>query len=417
MSAVDPTPPPPVAGGDVAGQDAEGEDLRGQLVIELGRALHEAGAPAHRVEAAIQAVSEAIGLRVSSLSQPTSLILDLPDRTRVLRVEPAPVNLARMVGIDAIATEITRGALDVRGGLAALARVEALDPPYPKGLAVVASAASSASAAVLFGAPVPAVAAAGGLGVFVGALDRVSQKFPGYRRIHDIATAFLVAAVATTLGRLLPVSATLVTLAGIVSLLPGLTVTVALIELATRHLASGTARLAGAVVTLLQLGIGTALGWRLAALLPKAVKPVGEPVPDALHAWVVPVAAAAFVVAFRARPRDYPWILGVSLMAFFAGREGQHLLGPWLGACVGGLVVGLLSNLQAIVRRVPAAVTQVPALILLVPGSVGFRGFGAVLNDDVSGGVDAGLRMLVIAGSLVAGTLAAGVLLPPRRHL
>ena len=44
------------------------------------------------------------------------------------------------------------------------------------------------------------------------------------------------------------------------------------------------------------------------------------------------------------------------------------------------------------------------------------RGFGALLNDDVTGGVDAGFRMLVIAGSLVAGTLAAGVLLPPRRQ-
>ena len=68
-------------------------------------------------------------------------------------------------------------------------------------------------------------------------------------------------------------------------------------------------------------------------------------------------------------------------------------------------------------RRVPTAVTQVPALILLVPGSVGFRGFGSMLDNDVTAGVDAGFRMLVVAGSLVAGMLAAGVILPPRRHL
>lgn len=400
-----------------AATEAPEPDLRGQLVVELGRALHEAGAPAHRLEAALEAVSRSLGIAVSSLSQPTSLILDLPDRTRVLRVEPAAVNLARMVAVDTIATEVSRGTLDVRGGLAAVAAVAERDPRYPKALGVVASAAASASAAVFFGAPLPAIGVAALLGVLVGGLDVVSQSYAGYRRIHDLATAFFVAAVATALGRVFPVSATLVTLAGIVSLLPGLTLTVALTELATRHLASGTARLMGAIVTLLQLGIGTALGWRVAALLPKAVKPVGEPVPDGLHWLVVPVAAAAFVVSFRARPRDYPWIAGVSLVAFFAGREGQELLGPELGACVGGLVVGLLSNLQAVLRRVPTAVTQVPALILLVPGSVGFRGFGALLNDDVTGGVDAGFRMLVIAGSLVAGTLAAGVLLPPRRHL
>jgi uncharacterized membrane protein YjjP (DUF1212 family) len=392
-------------------------DPRGRLVLELGRALHEAGAPAHRLEAALDAVSRSLGIEVSSLSQPTSLILDLPDRTRVLRVEPAAVNLARMVAVDTIATEVSRGTLDVDGGLAALARLAERDPRYPKALGVVATAASAASAAVFFGASLPAVGVAALLGVLVGGLEVVSQAYAGYRRIHELATAFFVAAVATALGRVFPVSATLVTLAGIVSLLPGLSLTVALTELATRHLASGTARLTGAIVTLLQLGIGTALGWRLAALLPRALKPVGDPVPDALQWLVVPIAAAAFVVSFRARPRDYPWIVGVSLVAFFAGREGQDLLGPELGACIGGLVVGLLSNLQAVVRRVPTAVTQVPALILLVPGSVGFRGFGAMLNDDVTGGVDAGFRMLVVAGSLVAGTLAAGVLLPPRRHL
>jgi len=392
-------------------------DARGALVVALGRALHEAGAPAHRLEASIDALSRSLGVQVSALSQPTSLILDLGDRTYVLRVEPGEVNLARMVAIDAVAADVSRGSLNAHEGLAALAAIQTAPPPYPGWLSVLSTAASSAAAAVFFDAPPLAIATAAGLGAFVGCLSQISLSFAGYRRLHELAAPFAVAAIATALGRVLPVSATLVTLAGIVSLLPGLSLTVALTELATRHLSSGTARLVGAVVTLLQLGIGTALGWRLAALLPRALKPVGEPLADIFQVLVVPIAAAAFVVSFRARPRDYPWIVGVSLVAFVAARQGQHLLGPELGACVGGLVVGLLSNLQAVVRRVPTAVTQVPALILLVPGSVGFRGFGAMLDNDVAAGVDAGFRMLVIAGSLVAGLLAAGVLLPPRRHL
>lgn len=410
MSDPAPHPPaPPLDAAEVA--------LRGELVVALARALHEAGVPAHRLEAAIASVTRALGIAVSCLSQPTSLIIDLPERTRVLRVEPAAVDLARMVQVDGIAMAVSRGDLDVRAGLDALAvvaRPSRLQHPL---VVLAATAASSAAAAVFFGAPPLAVGVAGGLGVLAGALEGLSARWAGYRRIHELATSFAIAAAATAIGRVVPVSATLVTLAGIVSLLPGLTLTVALTELATRHLASGTARLTGAVVTLLQLGIGTALGWRLATLLPPALRPVGDPVPEALQFLAVPVAAAAFLVAFRARRQDYLWILGVSLLAFFAGREGQDLLGPELGACIGGLAVGLLSNLQAVIRRVPTAVTQVPALILLVPGSVGFRGFGAMLNDDVTGGVDAGFRMLVIAGSLVAGTLAAGVLLPPRRYL
>lgn len=392
-------------------------DPRGELIVALGRALHEAGAPAHRLEAAIASVSGSLGMQVSCLSQPTSVILDLGDRTRVLRVEPAGVNLARMVAIDAIATDVSRGVLDAAGGLRALAAVHEREPQYPWWLSATATAVAAGTAAVFFGAGAPAVAVASGLGLVTAAVGLLSRRSAGLLRIHDLATSFLVAALATVLGRFLPVSATLVTLAGIVSLLPGFTLTVALTELATRHLASGTARLVGAIVTLLQLGIGTALGWRLAAVLPRALRPVGDPLPEGLHVFVVPLAAAAFLVSLRARPRDYLWILGVSLVGYVAAHEGQVLLGPELGACVGGLVVGLLSNLQAVLRRIPTAVTQVPALLLLVPGSIGFRGFGAMLDDDVTAGVDAGFRMLVIAGSLVAGMLAAGVLLPPRRHL
>jgi uncharacterized membrane protein YjjP (DUF1212 family) len=391
-------------------------EVRQELVLRLARALHEAGVPAHRLEAAIEAVSSALGLEVSVVSQPTSLILDLGTVTRVMRVSPATADLGRMVEIDTIASAVSRGSLSPSAAVALLST-----PRPPSALSVWLGPASTAvtagTAAVFFAAPPLAVGVSAGLGLLVGLLDRLAAHHAAYKRVHEIAASFLVAAVATALGRVLPVSATLVTLAGIVSLLPGLSITVALTELATRHLASGTARLMGAVVTLLQLGIGTALGWRLAAVLPRALKPVGEAPGELVQFAMVPIAATAFVVVFRARLRDWPWIVAVSLVGFAAAREGQWLLGPELGACVGGLVVGLASNLQAVLRRVPTSVTQMPGLLLLVPGSVGFRGFGAMLDHDVDAGVNAGFRMLVIAGSLVAGLLAAGVFLPPRRYL
>src|SRR5690606_30564729 len=73
--------------------------------------------------------------------------------------------------------------------------------------------------------------------------------------------AFLVAGL-TTSG-----SAYQTSLAGLVVLLPGLTFTIGLTELSTRHLASGTARLAGALVTFLGLGFGVALGSKAGALI------------------------------------------------------------------------------------------------------------------------------------------------------
>lgn len=393
------------------------DDPRGRFLIALARALHESGVPAHRLEDTVDLAANALGVPVNCLSQPTSLILDLGDGAHVLRVHPREVHLERMVLIDAIGGEVARGRLFPSDALQQLDAVMRRPERWPGWLALVAGGVSSASAAVFFHAPWAAVAVAGALGLLAALLGNLARSWRPYGRVHELAASFLVAAIATLLGRALPVSATLVTLAGIIGLLPGLSLTVALTELATRHLASGTARLMGAVVSFVQLGIGTALGWRLAALLPKAIRPIGDAPPEAALWAAVPVAAGAFVVSLRARPRDYFWIVGVSLLGFGAAQAGQTWLGPELGAFVGGLVVGLASNVQARVRRVATAVTQVPGLLLLVPGSVGFRGFGAMLDDDVSAGVSAGFATVVIAASLVAGILAAGILLPPRRSL
>ena len=62
-----------------------------------------------------------------------------------------------------------------------------------------------------------------------------------------------------------PVS--IATLAGLIVLVPGLTVTTAITELATSHLTAGTTRMAGAFMTFIAIGFGVALGYRIAAML------------------------------------------------------------------------------------------------------------------------------------------------------
>lgn len=385
------------------------------FLVALARAMHEAGAPAHRLEDAVDRAAKAMGVPFDCLSQPTSLILGVGSVTRVLRVTPKEVHLGRLVAIEAVGDLVARRGLHPQEGLARLEAV--LGAPDRHGLLAVLltpGVVAACAAVVLEGGP-EAVLVSGGLGLVVGLLDQLARGWPAYARVHVLLASFVVALAATAMARVVPVPVAVVTVAGVISLLPGLTLTVALTELATGHLASGTARATGAAVTFLMLALGTSLGWQPAELLPPALAwaPRGQP---PLATWLVlPVSAAAFTVAFRARRRDYPAILVVSVLGFAAARQGQAWLGGELGASLGGLAVGIASNLQARWRGVPTAVTQVPGLLLLVPGSVGFRGFGAMLEDDFTVGIDAVFSMVTIAGSLVAGILAAGVLVPPRR--
>jgi uncharacterized membrane protein YjjB (DUF3815 family) len=56
-----------------------------------------------------------------------------------------------------------------------------------------------------------------------------------------------------------------------------------------------------------------------------------------------------------------------------------------------------------------------PGLIPLVPGSLGMRGTTLIFKSDTAGGADWAVAAIVVAGSLVAGILAANVFVPPRR--
>jgi uncharacterized membrane protein YjjB (DUF3815 family) len=59
----------------------------------------------------------------------------------------------------------------------------------------------------------------------------------------------------------------------------------------------------------------------------------------------------------------------------------------------------------------------VPAVLLLVPGSMGFRGVSALLGRDTLSGVGTLFEMFVVAIAIVAGLLVANAVVSPRRSL
>ncbi|MFN0062509.1 MAG: threonine/serine exporter family protein [Myxococcaceae bacterium] len=99
------------------------------------------------------------------------------------------------------------------------------------------------------------------------------------------------------------------------------------------------------------------------------------------------------------------------------GRIGSLALGPELGVFIGALLLGMGSNALARLLQRPSVVTLVPGLMLLVPGSIGFRSLFSLLEQNVVAGVGAAFSMLMVAVSLVAGLLTANAVLPSRGAL
>jgi uncharacterized membrane protein YjjB (DUF3815 family) len=103
-------------------------------------------------------------------------------------------------------------------------------------------------------------------------------------------------------------------------------------------------------------------------------------------------------------------VLGVA-----AGRFGASRLGLELGMFVAAFGVALASSAYERWRRRPAPVVLVPGILLLVPGSIGYRSMASLMERHTVAGIDAAFTMILTAVSLVAGLLIAGVLVPEPR--
>ncbi len=397
----------------------ESTDERVPFVLELASALHEAGHATHRLEEGLDATAGRLGIRGQYFVTPTSIFASFgtgtAQQTYMIRTAPKPPDLGRLARVTAIAQAVVRGGMTLGQGRTQLALVA--ERPAPKALAlVVANGLASAAAARFLGGGLPEVGLAVLAGVATGLLAVVAGKMPNVARVYELAAAFFCSFSMAAAGALFGgFSVSLATLAGLIVLIPGLTLTTAIAELATSHLTAGTTRMAGAFMTFIAIGFGVALGARVAGMAVGAAPLI---TPDPLPAWynwlALGASAVAFAILLRADRGDFGWILAAGILAFVATRVGSDLLGPELGVFVGALAVGLGSNLFNRLTERPAAVTLVPGLLTLVPGSVGFRSISALLDSQVVAGIDTAFSMLLTAVSLVAGLLTAAAIYPEK---
>ena len=88
-----------------------------------------------------------------------------------------------------------------------------------------------------------------------------------------------------------------------------------------------------------------------------------------------------------------------------------------VGVFLGALLLGALANLYARFAHRPGAVIREPGILLLVPGSVGFRSMSFLLERDTPVGMDTALLLLTLLVSIVAGLMFGDLLVSSRRSL
>jgi uncharacterized membrane protein YjjP (DUF1212 family) len=392
-----------------------------EFLLTFARVGHDAGYPTADLEERLTALAEAVGIEAAQISA-TPTIVDISlgplsrQRTYAVRVRPTVVDLHAIARLDRLVHDVLDGRTTTEEALHAVADVKAhpLRRPWYVQL----------SAYALAGAAVTPVLGGGGrevlAGIVVGALVGVVALLTGSAVRAEPMVAPLAAAVASFGAALLArvglnASTDIVTLAALVTFLPGMALTIGVQELATQHLQSGVANTANALVQLLGLVVGVTVGRSLATSWFGAVPHVAAHAAfSGTHVLGAVGAGLAFTVTLRAEARAAVAMCSATVLAILTYAAGKELLGAPAGVFVAALAIGICGGLAGALARRSSLVFVVPGVLMLVPGSAGFNSILQLLTGQTVSGIDAGFNTFVTAMSIAYGLMVSAVVLPRR---
>lgn len=396
------------------------EDPRAVFLTQVARELHRAGVATDQLERTITATARALGLEVEVFALPTNLTIAIGPRYAqqivMLRLQPGRVNLRKLAFLNELFDELQRGKIDMRGAIEQLKEIDAHCPPPPALRSIFALTCVAIGVAVLLGGGSAELIVAALIGGATGVLSFFTNRNAVMERLFQVTAAFVATLIVAAYTHFVaPVNLYISIVAGVVVLLPGYSLTLALNELANEDLTAGTARLGRVFMILLALGCGAFLGFAVVGGIFMSTADV-RPHPVSAPYWFLAaiVLSIGLSIDLDARFRDFIWVFLSSVVAlaaslYFGMLPSVHQVTPFVAA----LVCGLVANGGARYLRVPQPVLLVPAVHVLVPGSLSYQSvLWVVSTKNYADAATLAINAVVAAILIVAGLLLSQLIVP-----
>ncbi|PPF84144.1 hypothetical protein C5B96_07540, partial [Subtercola sp. Z020] len=331
----------------------------------------------------------------------------LTGRTDLDTVSSLSVRLDQAAAIDELVNDARLGRLDPDDAAPRFALIRSSPPRFPAWMVVVGHTVLCLGFGLTLNPSIEAIPAFVLLGAIVGLMLLLGRRLPTLASAMPVFAAFIVTVV-TVLFLAGPASGDplrLITPA-LVSFLPGLTLTVASIELTSNQIIAGASRIVYGVSQLLLLTFGVIAGFTVTAHATQLT--IGPQLGWWTSVAGVALVAAGYVLFLSAPKRSFFWILLSLFVAFSAQTLGALVIGPQLGGFVGALVIVPVSRLFARFRTAPpATVLTLASFWLLVPGALGFIGISETATQATGSAtvvVNTALSLFSIALGILVGT-------------
>jgi uncharacterized membrane protein YjjP (DUF1212 family) len=257
-------------------------------------------------------------------------------------------------------------------------------------------------------------------GILVGLIALLFKKSSRYYILLPVIAAIIVSAFIFSLTRLGVIfgPANLI-IAPLIIFLPGSLLTTGMIELASMHILSGSARLIYGAAMLMLLFIGIAVGLYFSGLANYQVYPYEMVVVS----WWAPILGTFLFgvgtfIRLSGANRDLFWMLLVLYIAMLGQSYGEQLLNPYFGAFLGALLMALSSEIiSRSPRRTPAVASQILAFWFLVPGARGLLSVTSILSEDFQRAAIGLGEMLVLIIAITLGVLLGTLIVSPHKFV
>ncbi|CAM3504457.1 threonine/serine exporter ThrE family protein [Mycolicibacterium frederiksbergense] len=380
-----------------------------EFIARLGSAMLSADYPVTMVRLALE--------RVAARQETDCPVLVLPnfiqagDRHHTTVVRGAALRYDQTFPLGELVEQAQRRRVDPVEGIAELDRIHALPRRFPSWVGVIGYGLQSAAYGLILQPTVVSLIAATGFGLIVGLLELATRKNAALRQLLPVLSAFLVTYVAFSLGRLLHMGhdSLRVLIAPLTLFLPGVAITLAVIESSTSEMVSGSARLMAGLMRLAQLALGILLAVQLLGL---SWSELADAPVNTLGSWAPWLGVAVYAVAITLHlgpPRGFaPWLMLVLFTAYGAQVLTNAAFGGYVSGFGGGLILILCALALSRLSMTPVAqVMLAPGFWLLVPSSIGMIGVAELASGQGSAAITVMLvSMMSIALGFTSGFAA-----------
>ncbi|KAF9549118.1 hypothetical protein EC957_004757 [Mortierella hygrophila] len=402
---------------------------RQDFVMRLAKSLIKYGAPSHRLEDAVDHAAKTLEINLQCVYLPNVMIVSFTDyethtsETHLLKV-PAGLDMYKCAMVHQVQKMVTHSSMPVEEAIMKLDAINTEKDANGRWITVLAYAVAGFCTAPMFfkGNWIDA-SISFCMGAVVGLLVWLSEKVPSYAHICDITMSIVVAFVAEALSHH-NVCTSAIKFAGIVILLPGYTITCSILEISSRHIISGSVRLFYAVVFSLLLGYGLTIGaslWHLfdhsnrddeskfSAECPNA------PLSPLWNILFVPFFAISLNIWLKAHPRQWFLATVLSIVGYTVSYTSSVYGGAKteVSSALAAFAIGLCGNIYQRLTRQLTFQAVVCAVFFLVPGSIGLKGAMAWFTEDMSGGINFALQMVVTAIAISVGLFTSALVVYP----